>query len=284
MTQETIFTGVPSCRSRPACIKMSVYESKATLRFHLKFDILLHEYQPFECVLQFGNVRCDVTAIWIKIFLPMHFYFKLSHLPAFLESYIWSTSQLNAEQVTIAAGILSELVRDPRNSTTGYADLAERTRKWDRTDINEDLADIILGAASNLIAGVYSLEERYALGELKFDSHTPSRIPQLFGPVVQNPISLIPDSNAPTLLTVTSFTPIVFSSSWAFGEELVLGFLKDAENIIKVSFMKFQRVRIECWRLSTRNYSSHSRYLNIREETGNTKRKEEEENKVKGWE
>ena len=28
----------------------------------MEFDILLHEYQPFDCVLQFGNVRCDVTS------------------------------------------------------------------------------------------------------------------------------------------------------------------------------------------------------------------------------
>ena len=30
--------------------------------FEMEFDILLHEYQPFDCVLQFGNVRCDVTS------------------------------------------------------------------------------------------------------------------------------------------------------------------------------------------------------------------------------
>ena len=28
----------------------------------MEFDILLHEYQPFDCALQFGNVRCDVTS------------------------------------------------------------------------------------------------------------------------------------------------------------------------------------------------------------------------------
>ena len=28
----------------------------------MEFDILLHGYQPFDCVLQFGNVRCDVTS------------------------------------------------------------------------------------------------------------------------------------------------------------------------------------------------------------------------------
>ena len=28
----------------------------------MEFDILLHEHQPFDCVLQFGNVRCDVTS------------------------------------------------------------------------------------------------------------------------------------------------------------------------------------------------------------------------------
>ena len=28
----------------------------------MEFDILLHEYEPFDCVLQFGNVRCDVTS------------------------------------------------------------------------------------------------------------------------------------------------------------------------------------------------------------------------------
>ena len=28
----------------------------------MEFDILLHEYQPFDYVLQFGNVRCDVTS------------------------------------------------------------------------------------------------------------------------------------------------------------------------------------------------------------------------------
>ena len=30
--------------------------------FEMEFDILLHEYHPFDCVLQFGNVRCDVTS------------------------------------------------------------------------------------------------------------------------------------------------------------------------------------------------------------------------------
>ena len=30
--------------------------------FEMEFDILLHEYQPFDCVLQFGSVRCDVTS------------------------------------------------------------------------------------------------------------------------------------------------------------------------------------------------------------------------------
>ena len=28
----------------------------------MEFDILLHEYQPFDRVLQFGNVRYDVTS------------------------------------------------------------------------------------------------------------------------------------------------------------------------------------------------------------------------------
>ena len=28
----------------------------------MEFDILLHEYQPFDCVLQFGSVRCDVIS------------------------------------------------------------------------------------------------------------------------------------------------------------------------------------------------------------------------------
>ena len=28
----------------------------------MEFDILLHECQPFDCVLQFGSVRCDVTS------------------------------------------------------------------------------------------------------------------------------------------------------------------------------------------------------------------------------
>ena len=28
----------------------------------MEFDILLHEYQPFDCVLRFGCVRCDVTS------------------------------------------------------------------------------------------------------------------------------------------------------------------------------------------------------------------------------
>ena len=30
--------------------------------FEMELDILLHEYQPFDCVLQFSNVRCDVTS------------------------------------------------------------------------------------------------------------------------------------------------------------------------------------------------------------------------------
>ena len=30
--------------------------------FEMEFDILLHGYQPFDCVLQFGSVRCDVTS------------------------------------------------------------------------------------------------------------------------------------------------------------------------------------------------------------------------------
>ena len=30
--------------------------------FEMEFDILLHEHQPFDCVLQFGNARCDVTS------------------------------------------------------------------------------------------------------------------------------------------------------------------------------------------------------------------------------
>ena len=30
--------------------------------FEMEFDILLHEYQPFDCVLQYGNVRCDITS------------------------------------------------------------------------------------------------------------------------------------------------------------------------------------------------------------------------------
>ena len=30
--------------------------------FEMEFDILLHEYQPFDCGLQLGNVRCDVTS------------------------------------------------------------------------------------------------------------------------------------------------------------------------------------------------------------------------------
>ena len=85
-------------------------------------DILLHEHQPFDCVLQFCSVRCDVTsensrqmyestpfclvnnkvlylrkycefdqqligyvffihssAMWTKIVLPLHFYFKPFH-------------------------------------------------------------------------------------------------------------------------------------------------------------------------------------------------------------
>ena len=28
----------------------------------MEFDILLHLYEPFDCVLQFGNARCDVTS------------------------------------------------------------------------------------------------------------------------------------------------------------------------------------------------------------------------------
>ena len=28
----------------------------------MEFDILLHENEPFDCVLQFGSVRCDVTS------------------------------------------------------------------------------------------------------------------------------------------------------------------------------------------------------------------------------
>ena len=30
--------------------------------FEMEFYILLHEYQPFHCVLQFGNVRCEVIS------------------------------------------------------------------------------------------------------------------------------------------------------------------------------------------------------------------------------
>ena len=28
----------------------------------MEFDILLREYEPFDCVLQFGRFRCDVTS------------------------------------------------------------------------------------------------------------------------------------------------------------------------------------------------------------------------------
>ena len=30
--------------------------------FEMEFDVLLHEYKLFDCVLQFGSVRCDVTS------------------------------------------------------------------------------------------------------------------------------------------------------------------------------------------------------------------------------
>ena len=53
-------TGVPSCRSRPACTKMSVNESDAALRWSSTFCCM--STKPFDCVWQFGNVRCDVTS------------------------------------------------------------------------------------------------------------------------------------------------------------------------------------------------------------------------------
>ena len=60
MTQETSIPQVPSCCSRQACINnVCLWELSD---FEMEFDILLHEYQPFDCVLQFSSVSCDVTS------------------------------------------------------------------------------------------------------------------------------------------------------------------------------------------------------------------------------
>ena len=60
MTQKTSIPRVPSCCSRQACMKnVCLWEQSD---FEMEFDILMHEYEPFDCVLQFSRVRCDVTS------------------------------------------------------------------------------------------------------------------------------------------------------------------------------------------------------------------------------
>ena len=39
----------------------------------MEFDILLHEYKPFDCVLQFGSVRYDIMKIPDKCTKVHHF-------------------------------------------------------------------------------------------------------------------------------------------------------------------------------------------------------------------
>ena len=105
ITQETIFPRVPSCCSSQACIKMYFYERKATLRWNLTFCCmntnLLTVSESIANLTESSSAMflSYISAIWTKIVLPLHFYFKPKLLNSVSEKIVFIVRSSFSSQI-----------------------------------------------------------------------------------------------------------------------------------------------------------------------------------------